>query len=165
MVAVLNGVIQDLPDFGSNLGSLRKYDPKEVSITYGGISISDGIAPGTFIEINRNSPIYTKFVGTDGEVIRVRTNDRTGTIRVTYRQGSSTHPVLSAVAASDEITGVVAVPFALFDFNGSTTSISSQAWIREYPDIIYSDIEDIVTWTWDCRDVTPFLGGFQTSPR
>ena len=59
---------------------LGTYDPKEVSLSLGGVNIS-GFGDGTFITIARtDNETYKLHVGAHGESARTKNNNETGTI-------------------------------------------------------------------------------------
>ena len=62
---------------------LKQYDPKKVKLSFGDDDVSEGIAPGTFITVERNVPRNALNVGPDGNGTNVTNNDRSGVVVVT----------------------------------------------------------------------------------
>ena len=88
---------------GARLG---RYDPRSVKATWGVITLLNGVADGTFITLDRRARTWTLPVGVDGEAARVRTNDFTGIVTFTLRNGSLTStalPVLGRTVSLDTL--------------------------------------------------------------
>lgn len=154
------GVIQfsgnDATDAGSSV--LRRYDPSEVLMIWGGIPVTESIAKGTFITVSRNTRTWTLERGCDGEMVRVRTEDQSGLVRLTLMAGSRMNSVLSSVAGADEITGLFACPLFIRDFSGRSLHTSAFAYIEVVPDKVYSTVPVPVEWTFVCRRLISGIG-------
>ena len=111
---------------------MRKYNPAEVSIIISGIPIS-GYADGTFITVERDEDSFTKQVGTDGEVTRSKSNNKTGTATLILMQTSASNLALSALLAVDELTGNGVGPFLMKDNSGNSIYAGQNCWLRKYP--------------------------------
>lgn len=134
------------------------YDPKLVLLTLGEILIS-GYADGSMIEVARDGDSFTKYVGTDGEVCRVRNRNRSGSVTVHLAQTSLSNDALSALLAADELAGTGVRPLQLVDMSGTTIIGADRAWIRKPADSPFGkDIQDR-TWVIDCGHLQPLVGG------
>ena len=74
--------------------ALRTYDPSKVLVLIGVIPIS-GFADGSFVSVSRTSDAFTMEVGVEGVTTRVRSVDKSGTIRLTLSQTSPSTDLLS----------------------------------------------------------------------
>lgn len=141
---------------------LAQYDPTRVKATWGGIPLLEGIAKGTFITLERRSPTWKLPVGTDGETARIRTNDFTGVVKFTLRNGSRTNTGLAAALQADEITGITVSPFGLGDFAGATLWASPLAFLEGWPKESFGDTEETRQWSLLCSPLIPLPGGSQS---
>ena len=57
------------------MGAFKTYDADQVSVLINGIELK-GYADGEFLRIEQEGADFTDVVGTDGEVTRSKTNDR-----------------------------------------------------------------------------------------
>ena len=69
------------------------------------LDISEGIAPGTFITVERSNPRNSLNVGPDGDGTNVTNNDRSGTMTITLRKGSDINTLLSEKMIASEVEG------------------------------------------------------------
>ena len=129
---------------------LKKYHPAEVTAAWNGRDISEGIADGTFIEAIRDTRAYTLAKGPDGGQTRVGSKDKAGVIRITYRQGSSTHKLLTALQAADELSGTILGALVLKDNNGDSKAVGVNAFVDGPPNFARASTEGTITWTWVC---------------
>lgn len=81
--------------------SVTTYDPRDVMVVVAG-TVLTGFAEGTFVQVEKASENYTKYVGAQGEVARARNADPTGTITVTLAQTSPSNAFLNNLAKSKE---------------------------------------------------------------
>jgi hypothetical protein len=132
------------------------YDPKSVLINFGGTSIKDGIADGTFVSVVRNARTRTVRVGSDsGATIMVDPN-RSAVVQLTYLAGSATNTVLDKIRESEDATpaiykvGTLSIEY----LNGDTAVVDNNAFIDGPPDITYETGESTRTWTIICPNVT-----------
>jgi hypothetical protein len=138
---------------------LAQYNPARVKAGWGVIPLLNGIAPGTFITLERRSRTWTLPVGVDGETARVRTNDFTGIVTFTLRNGSLTNTALTVALQIDEITGLTPAPFYLTDFSGLTFWASPVAFLEGWPNESFGAGENTRTWTLLCSPLIPGPGG------
>jgi len=163
-VNVASGGIADLGDVGPDKAPaygnrLLKYNPREVKLIFGGLPVHIGAAAGTFITIERTKPSYKLLKGTDGEGTRIRTQDFSSTLRLTIRKGSGINDALSELSAADDLTGAVALPLYLTDWNGRSRYIAPIAFLEQPVDTEFSTEEGANTWTFLCDTWLPFTGG------
>lgn len=137
---------------------IRTYDPALVVATWLGIPIS-GYADGTFIECERQTDTYSSQAGSGGEVARVRSRDRRGTITFTLMQSSPVNDLLSAALKSDELLGNGVGPFMCKDLNGTTLVMGSNAWGKKPPKVEFGKELGTRVWTLECEVLNETVGG------
>lgn len=135
------------------------YDPKSTTLIVAGVVVS-GYADGSFIKVKRNKETFTQKVGAHGDVVDVRSTDKTGTITATILANSNTNDAFSALLAADELApyGSMAVPLMIKDANG-TTLIAGSGRIKKWPDIEFSVDEPSREWEFICSNLQFFVGG------
>lgn len=145
---------------------LAQYNPSRVvaswgvpGLPFGSIPLLEGAASGTFVNLERTSRTWSLKVGGDGETTRTRTNDFSGIVRFTLRNGSRTSNLLTAALQSDEITGVVVGAFLMTDYSGTTLWASPLAFLEGWPPESFGDTEENRTWTLICSPLIPLPGG------
>jgi len=136
----------------------KTYSPKKVSITVAGVIIT-GYADGTFVSVERAADAFTKVVGSDGEVGRVHSADRSGKITITLQQTSESNDVLSALQIADETTLTGKFPVVVKDTNGTSLYMAGDAWIMKNPNAEYSNGMSTREWSIECADLVAFAGG------
>lgn len=109
---------------------MDNHDPAAIVLTIGGNLIS-GFMPGTFLEVERDEDTWTPYTGADGEVARVRNNNRTGRFTFRLMPGSASNQILSAMATLDEQTrgGAPAGASYVRDLLGTTILGGDESYI------------------------------------
>ena len=136
----------------------KTYSPKKVSVIVAGV-IMAGYAEGSFISVERSADAFTKVVGSDGEVGRVHSADRSGRITLTLQQTSESNDVLSALQIADEFSLTGKFPVIVKDNNGTSLYHGMDAWIVKSPNAEYSNSMSPREWMIDVADLTAFSGG------
>lgn len=140
---------------------LGSYDPGRIVASFGP-NILSGYADGSFITATRNSDTFTSSVGADGSVVRVRSRDKSGQIKIVLQAESPLNDILSALAQADEILGTGVLPFGIKDILGTTLITASQAWIMKIPEIDYSKDAGTREWIFECSELEVFVGSSVT---
>lgn len=140
-----------MPDF-------KNYDPRQYSVTFAGIIVG-GFMDGTFISVERTEDSYSMAVGARGDVARVRSRDKTGTVTITLQQTSPSNDLLSAQIVADELLGTGVAPLLLKDNNGTTIIQAANAWIRRPANSEQSDELSSREWAIDCAELNMVVGG------
>ena len=137
------------------MGTLKKYDPKQVLMTWDGLDLNVGIAPDTFVTLARTERNALLNTGADGRSTMVIVNNRTGTVQITYRQGSTTNSTLSSKNLQDESElGIKNIGMLqVKNFNGDAIFNDPEAFLDGPPDIEYGVGEANITWTWLCPNL------------
>jgi hypothetical protein len=129
--------------------SMKVYDADQVSIIVGGILIDSGFADGEFLRIEQEGDDFTDLVGTDGQVVRSKSNDRRATATVLLSQTSEGNQALSALSNLDRSTpnGAGIVPFLVRDRQGASIYTSEECWIMKPPDVSFDREATVREWT------------------
>lgn len=136
---------------------LFTYDPQQVIITIAGVPMA-GFSDGTFLEVVRDEPTWTKVVGADGIVTRGKTNNSSGTLTLTLKQSSPSNEVLSGLMIADELSNTGVFPILVKDLSGNSTYFSAQAWITTFANSSFGKEISDRTWTIALADTDIFVG-------
>jgi hypothetical protein len=137
---------------------LRTYDPKLVHVIVGGIPIG-GFADKSSIKVIRSNNTFEKVEGIDGVISRSKSLNKSGEIRITLEQTSTSNDVLSGIMLTDELTNSGIIPIGIFDGGSKTVFISAFAWIRKPADTEYGKDLNQREWIFDAADIDVFIGG------
>lgn len=134
---------------------LKQYDPKKVKLSFDSEDVTEGIAPGTFIVVERTNPRNSLNVGPDGNGTNVTNNDRSGTVTVTLRMGSAINTLLTnKMIAQENANGVPSVgALQLTDFSGSSEADCPKAVLGGFPTDAYADTEGTREWIFLCLEL------------
>ena len=138
---------------------MATYNPSSVALIIAGV-IVEGYADGTFIKVKRNKDLYSQKVGAYGDVVKVRSADKSGTLSVTLLATSNTNDFLSALLLADEAAsnGTTEVPLMLKDNNGNTI-IAGNGHIKGWPEVDISVDVPNREWTLNMSCLQIFIGG------
>lgn len=126
----------------------RQYDPINVIANVDGRDVS-GYATGTFVEAERAVDAFTTVSGSDGEVTRVKSQNRIGTIKFTLQQSSPLNDYFASLAAADELSNSGVVPVLVTDKNGSTLIQAAKAWVKKKPNATFADAAENREWIFE----------------
>jgi hypothetical protein len=140
---------------------MNTYDPGQVTLVLGAPpSPISGFMPDTFIEAARDIAAFTKHVGADGEVTRVRSRNKAGSITVTLQQGSASNDYFTALALLDETPAGVPLNCTLTDKSGRTLITSPFGWVEKIADVsLHGTAEQGRKWKIDLGPTAIFVGG------
>lgn len=136
--------------------STKRYDAAQVTIVLMGILIDSGFAEGEFLAIKQNAPDYEIVVGTDGQVTRSRTNNRSAEIELKLMQTSDGNSFLSALsnvgllAANGADIGAMLVRDRV---SGLCMYTAQNCWISKPPDVNFDNKATPRTWTLTVDDL------------
>ncbi len=137
---------------------MKEYSPKDVQVIFGGNIIS-GFADGSMVTISREVDGFTKHTGSQGEVTRVKSANKSGEASIMLAQSSPSNLILSAIEAADELTSNGILPFIVKDVSGKSIYFAGEAWIRKTPDSEFSDVVTDREWIIDFAEMLPIVGG------
>jgi Protein of unknown function (DUF3277) len=135
---------------------VKRYDAAQMTLVFMGILIDSGFAEGEFLTITPNAPDYEIVVGTDGQVGRSRTNNRSATIKVKLMATSDGNTFLSALSNTGLLAknGADIGPMLVRDrVSGTCTYTASKCWISQPPDIAYDNKITMREWELTCADL------------
>lgn len=126
---------------------VKVYNPHSLAISFGGINIS-GFANGEFVSVDMNEDQFNLTVGADGESVRGRVNNGSGTVTITLLHTSQSNEDLRAIleqdrrdnAADTGVEGSGIKSLQIKDLSGRTLINCASAWIRK-PPVVNFDLE------------------------
>lgn len=104
------------------------YDPTQTTVVLGG-QLLTGYAPGTFIAAHFRDNAFRTILGSEGEVTRTMSLDRTGLVTVTLLKTSYSNAVLEAYANADRAGGLGIFDVLVKDVTGGVQAHGARAWI------------------------------------
>lgn len=138
--------------------TFAQWDPGKCTVSFAGI-VLNGFASGTFIKIAYNSDAFTVQAGAQGDTVRVRSRDATGTMEVTLQSSSPCNDLLTAKAKVDRASGTGYGPILATDLNGTSIARASRAWIKKIPDMEWATDPSDRVWVLEIADLELEQGG------
>lgn len=138
--------------------ALSNYDPAKVVMTFKG-SLMVGYVDGTFISAERDADAFTADVGSQGDVVRVKSNNRMGEVTLTLQQSSPSNDILSAHAVTDELTGLNTGALLIKDLQGTTLLTAEAAWVKKQPVSEFGNELSDREWVFTCAELLIVTGG------
>lgn len=137
--------------------STHSYDPTLVAVSIDNQTVV-GFATGTFVEVSLDTDAYTDAVGASGDVVRVKSADKRGVIKLTLMASSPSNDILSALAVLDEAgAGVRAV--SVKDGTGTSLHSGDKAWVKKIPNGSYGTEAGNRDWEIRVAKLEHFVGG------
>ena len=140
---------------------MADWDPTECTITWGGVLIDSGFAPGTFISGGYAEDRVLVQAGADGTIARAINASKLGAITITLQNTSSKNTELTAVLRAARVGGVKSpkAAFAIVDRKGTTLVAGSEVWVQKEPDITRGKEISETAWTFQGRFEEIAAGG------
>jgi hypothetical protein len=138
--------------------ALKTYDPKKIVVIVGGAIIT-GFADGAFVRVERNNDTFSIASGSDGEVTRVKSNDKTGRITLTLQASSDSNDILSGFTALDELANAGVVPVLIKDVLGTSLATAARAWVVKPPAAEFGKEVGTREWVLETDELVWFVGG------
>ncbi len=126
--------------------SIRSYSPTDVAVLLAGFYQVDGFMEGSFISISKDVQPYKTTRTSEGQVARTFTKDDTYTVTLNLASTSPTNDLLNAVVLGDSLTQYGKFPLFVKDGSGTSLFLAPTSWVKEVPDLAFS--EDVTTRTW-----------------
>ena len=142
------------------MARITKYSGAEMTGVWNGV-IFTGLGPDTAYSVEQAEDAFTQQIGIDGESVRVRNKNDSGSITVTLMRSSSSNQFLSAFHLADRATGAGVGPFLLQDQNGTHIFEASRCWIRKFPNVEFGREGGTVEWIFDTNELIEFIGANQ----
>lgn len=121
------------------MSTTRIYDAEQVTVSFAGADLTDGLADGEFLKITNDTDAFLDVVGTDGSVTRSKSNDGRSTIELKLMQTSPGQDILTAAINTDKLAtnGAGIGAFLVRDPNGRQNYLAAEAWIAKEPDVAF----------------------------
>lgn len=138
----------------------KVYNPDEIAIQFAGFQIDGGYADGSFCSIEFQDS-FTMQKGTDGEVTRSRTNDRSAVVTIKLMQTSSANQVLSAYLKADlnAPNGQGIADIQIKDLVSGSLYTSNDCWIQKHADVDFDRDATSREWVFQCGHMDAFTSG------
>lgn len=140
------------------MASFANYDPSKVFVSFMGKQFV-GFADGTFVTAERAEDAFSTAVGASGDVTRVRSRNRMGTVTVTLQAASPTNDDLTSLALTDEEDGTSYGPLQIKDLNGDTLINAASAWIKKFPSVEFAVESSNREWVFECAELVMDVAG------
>ncbi len=138
--------------------TVQTYDPKDVAVSIDGKLIT-GFGED-MISAERENPQVDDLSGAQGDVARVMTNDKRGTVTITLLQTSPSNLILSDLANLDGVDGANKVfPLMIKDNRGDDIIQAEDAWISQPPRTVYNKSVEAREWTIRAGKLEMVIGG------
>lgn len=141
------------------MGQAKTYNADQVTVAYGPVLLGSGQADGEFLRVEQEADDFSDVVGSGGEVVRSKSNDRRATVTVILLQTATENDLLSALSTVQRETGLGSEPLLVRDTNGRTVYKAEQAWIMRAPDATFDRGATSREWAIRCADLVRFDGG------
>ncbi len=126
--------------------TVQTYDPKDIAVIVDGNVIS-GFGEEV-VAAERENPQVDDLSGAQGDVARVMTNDKRGTITITLLMTSPSNLILSKLANLDGVDQANKVfAFQIKDNRGADIISAEDAWISQPPRTVYDKTVQTREWT------------------
>jgi len=145
---------------GENMSkTLARYSPEDVTVILAGFYTVSGFSAGTFVSINKYSPVFTERQSADGHVSRTHTKSDLYKVNISLASTSDSNQVLTYMSRLDELTFRAKFPVIIKDQLGSSLFFASQCWIESVPSADYSEDVDTREWAICCYGGAFNVGG------
>jgi hypothetical protein len=118
-----------------------------------------GFIDGSFIDVNREVPTWTKSTGADGHTTRSHSANEGGDITVRLQQGSPSNDFLDAIWTRDNATKNGLISIIVKDGSGRSFDQCDQAYIASRANKTYSGTDEGREWVIECPKFTTTVNG------
>lgn len=146
-------------------GELRTYDPEKITCTFsisgaGAIDLTRGLVDASgAITVSRDSAKWSRRSDRQGNVARIKSSKKGGTITLTYAAESEICDVLSGLSNADDQTEAITGQIVIKDLNGTTICSYLGAFIENVPSPVYGDMAADRAYVFGFAEAVEFLGG------
>lgn len=77
--------------------AMKTYDPGDISVVFAGLSLTEGLAPDTFVKVETPEDSFNFVQGADGHSTRSKSGKRMKRVMLTVLQTSDVNDKLSAI--------------------------------------------------------------------
>lgn len=135
--------------------AVNSYSPTDVTLAFGGYVLTGW----NTINIQRVYAGMTAVDGINGKNTRVRNNNTAAVINFSCLQTGEANDILSQIHALDLQTGAARISLTLKDLSGSSIFTSSEAYILQYPEVVFSDSFEFRVWSLRCNTSEGWIVG------
>lgn len=139
--------------------AIRSYSPSNVQVLLAGFYQVDGFVSGSFVTISKDIQPYKTTRTSDGQVARTFTKDNTYTVTLRLASTSPTNDILNLIANTDFQTQYAKFPLFVKDSLGTSLFLAPTCWVREMPDMEFSDNISTRTWVIQATQCVTNFGG------
>lgn len=141
------------------MAAVATYAFKDVVVLVNGVPIT-GFADGNdAVSVERDREAFTKLVGADGDVMALRSADRSGTAMLKLLQSSISNTYLTTFLKIQDAGVLSPVPFSVKDLNGLDLVIAEAAFVAGPPKAIYGAEHNAREWKLVLSAVDIFMAG------
>lgn len=126
--------------------NVNTYDPSSVILAFGGYPLSGWNS----IRVQKNTPGYNPYRGIRGKNSRYRNTDTSATISFSCLQTGEANDIMSEIHRVDLQTGLGRIALTLKDNSGSSLIHSNEAFILDFPEVVFSDGFEYRVWEIYC---------------
>jgi hypothetical protein len=139
--------------------AMKSYDSNSILVTLGGTPI-DGFAEGSRVTATPGSKRWLKKVGSNGEVVRQKTNDKSYTFKFSLMRTSLSNTYLTGLVNTDDlIPGGITHPLLIKDLVSGTTYSAKNAWVTGFPEDEMGAESPTLEWEIDAGETLVDLKG------
>lgn len=132
----------------------KTHNCKEISITFGDYPINDGRAE-EFCTTEYTEELYTMVPDADGGITRVKSANRSATMKLKLIRTSEAHKTLTQLylTARESRNGEDIAPLYIRDRNGGLVEHAEEAWISKAPPLAHGKAPGEVEWEFGISDL------------
>lgn len=142
-------------------GELAHYSPEDVDVLIAGMFEVKGFVDGTFINIEKDEPIFKTKVTADGQATRVAVPNPLYTVRLSLASTSESNQIFTRLITVDTLTTSAKFPLIIKDRSGGSVFFSGQSWIEGQASGTFSNGVETRQWTIKCASAVFHVGGNQ----
>ena len=139
--------------------AVRSYSPLDVEVLLAGFYKVGGFVEGSFITISKDVQPYQTVRTADGQVARSFTKDDTYTITLQLASTSPANDILSKIYQVDTLTQYMKFPMFIKDTRGTSLFLAPTCWVKNVPDLEFSNQVTDRTWVIQATQCVPNFGG------
>jgi hypothetical protein len=140
------------------MSDFTNYVADKVILTFNNLIIN-GFAKDTFIEVERDENIFTKYTGALGDVCRSKSLNKGGKVTITLMDAAPINDLLYQFCALDEFDSDSYGTLQIDDLNGKTRCHAEIAWVMKWPKVTRGAELGTIQWEFDCAGLEIIPGG------
>jgi len=143
--------------------AIRNYSPSDVSVLLAGFYQVDGFVSGSFLSISKDVQPYKTTRTADGTIARTFIKDDSYTVTLKIASTSPTNDLLTGIVLADSATQYVKFPLFIKDNRGTSLFLAPTCWVKEMPDLTFSDGVTERTWVIQATQCVTNFGGNESA--